>query len=99
MKWAVYLVGDGSEHAWRCHYRSPCFVHLQLLGPMGKGGLVADMVATIGSIDIVMGEVDHRCTSGCSVRGMNPWLVNVVVGLLKAVLIVTFLAVSALFWY
>src|SRR5690625_4441120 len=55
----VYLVGDGTENPWRCHYRSPCFVHLQLLGPMGNGGLVADMVAAIGSIDVVMGEVDR----------------------------------------
>lgn len=55
----VYLVGNGAENPWRCHYRSPCFVHLQLLAPMAKGGLVADMVAIIGSIDIVMGEVDR----------------------------------------
>ncbi|MBO8141547.1 MAG: NADH-quinone oxidoreductase subunit D [Firmicutes bacterium] len=55
----VYLVGDGSDTPYRCHYRSPCFVHLQLLGPMGVGHLVADMVAIIGSIDIVMGEVDR----------------------------------------
>jgi len=55
----VYLVGNGGENPWRCHYRSPCFVHLQLLGPMAKGALIADMVAIIGSIDIVMGEVDR----------------------------------------
>jgi len=55
----VYIVGRGEENAWRVHYRSPCFTHLQLLGPLGVGGLVADMVAVIGSIDIVMGEVDR----------------------------------------
>ena len=55
----VYLVGDGSDQPYRCHYRSPCFVHLQLLEPMGVGHLIADMVAIIGSIDIVMGEVDR----------------------------------------
>lgn len=56
----VYIVGkDGAEHPWRVHYRSPCFVHLQLLNPMGQGSLLADMVAAIGSIDVVMGEVDR----------------------------------------
>ena len=56
---ACYLVGDGTDQAYRLKWRSPCFVHLQLLDPMGRGGLVADMVASIGSIDIVMGEVDR----------------------------------------
>jgi len=56
---ACYLVGDGSDQAYRLKWRSPCFVHLQLLGVMGKGGLVADLIASIGSIDIVMGEVDR----------------------------------------
>ena len=56
---ACYLVGDGSDEAYRLKWRSPCFVHLQLLNPMGRGGLIADLVASIGSIDIVMGEVDR----------------------------------------
>lgn len=56
---ACYLVGDGSDVAYRLKWRSPCFVHLQLLNPMGRGGLIADLVASIGSIDIVMGEVDR----------------------------------------
>lgn len=56
----VYMVGkDGAEQPWRVHYRSPCFVHLQLLNPMGQGSLLADVVAAIGSIDVVMGEVDR----------------------------------------
>lgn len=55
----VYLVGDGGEHPWRCHYRSPCFVHLQLLDHIGRGSLLADMVAIIASTDVVMGEVDR----------------------------------------
>lgn len=54
-----YLVGDGTDQAYRLKWRSPCFVHLQLLGPLGRGGLVADLVANIGSLDIVMGEVDR----------------------------------------
>ncbi len=54
-----YLVGDGSESAYRCKWRSPCFVHLQLMEQMAKGALLADLVVIIGSIDIVMGEVDR----------------------------------------
>jgi len=56
---ACYLVGDGSDRAYRLKWRSPCFVHLQLLNIMARGGLIADLVASIGSIDIVMGEVDR----------------------------------------
>lgn len=56
---ACYLVGDGSDQAYRLKWRSPCFVHLQLLELMAKGRLVADLVASIGSLDIVMGEVDR----------------------------------------
>lgn len=56
---ACYLVGDGGGEAYRLKWRSPCFVHLQLLNLMGRGHLIADLVASIGSIDIVMGEVDR----------------------------------------
>lgn len=56
---ACYLVGDGDGEAYRLKWRSPCFVHLQLLNLMGRGGLIADLVASIGSLDIVMGEVDR----------------------------------------
>lgn len=57
---SCYLVGDGkSDQAYRLKWRSPCFVHLQMLDLLGKGGLVADLVASIGSLDIVMGEVDR----------------------------------------
>ncbi|MBE3583069.1 MAG: NADH-quinone oxidoreductase subunit D [Limnochordaceae bacterium] len=54
-----YLVSTGERTPYRLHWRSPCFVHLQLLPLMAKGHLMADMVAIIGSIDIVMGEVDR----------------------------------------
>jgi len=56
---ACYLVGAGNDQAYRLKWRSPCFVHLQLLNILAKGGLVADLVASIGSLDIVMGEVDR----------------------------------------
>lgn len=56
----VYVVGDGqNERPWRVHWRAPSFVHLQLLPVLGPGLLVADIVAVIGSIDIVLGEVDR----------------------------------------
>lgn len=55
----VYLVGNGEEQPWRCHYRSPCLVHLQLLDHIGRNSLLADMVAIIASTDVVMGEVDR----------------------------------------
>ncbi len=56
---ACYLVGDGSDQPYRLKWRSPCFVHLQLLGLLSKGSMIADLVANIGSLDIVMGEVDR----------------------------------------
>lgn len=55
----VYVVGKGDDQAYRLHWRAPSFVHLQLLPVLGKGLLVADMVALIGSIDVVLGEVDR----------------------------------------
>ncbi len=55
----VYLVSDGSDTAWRCRFRSPCFVNLQALPELAKGHLVADIVALIGTIDIVLGCVDR----------------------------------------
>lgn len=54
-----YLVGDGSDVPYRCKWRSPCFVHLQAVDLMSRNHLVADMVAIVGSIDVVMGEVDR----------------------------------------
>ncbi len=55
----VYLVSDGSETAYRCRFRSPCFVNLQALPELARGHLVADVVALIGTLDIVLGCVDR----------------------------------------
>ncbi|QIA27222.1 NADH-quinone oxidoreductase subunit D [Thermaerobacter sp. PB12/4term] len=55
----LYLVAGGDVMPYRAHWRSPCFVHLQLLPLMARGHLVADMTAIIGSIDIVLCEVDR----------------------------------------
>ena len=54
-----YLVSDGSAKPYRLHIRGPSFVNLQTLPVMMHGGLVADAVAVISSVDPVMGEVDR----------------------------------------
>ena len=55
----VYLVTDGSNRPYRVHYRAPSFANLQALPRMVEGRLVADVVAVIGSLDIVLGEIDR----------------------------------------
>lgn len=54
-----FIASDGSNTPYRCHLRGPCFVNLQALPKMLEGRLIADAVAIIGSIDIVLGEVDR----------------------------------------
>ncbi|HEX2240151.1 MAG TPA: NADH dehydrogenase (quinone) subunit D, partial [Actinomycetota bacterium] len=55
----VYAVSDGGTSPYRVHVRDPSFVNLQSLGPMVVGGLVADLIASIASVDPVMGGVDR----------------------------------------
>jgi NADH-quinone oxidoreductase subunit D len=54
-----YIVSDGSTQPYRLRVRPPSFIALQALDKMARGGLVADIVAIIGSTDIVLGEVDR----------------------------------------
>ncbi|NWF85553.1 MAG: NADH-quinone oxidoreductase subunit D [Bryobacteraceae bacterium] len=54
-----YIVSDGSTQPYRVRVRPPSFVNLQSLDKMARGSLVADLVAVIGTIDIVLGEVDR----------------------------------------
>ena len=54
-----YIVSDGSAKPYRMHIRGPSFVNLQTLPHMLRGGLIADAVAAISSVDPIMGEVDR----------------------------------------
>jgi len=53
-----YIVSDGSSRPYRVKIRTPSFINLEALETLAKGRLIADIVAIIGSIDIVLGEVD-----------------------------------------
>jgi NADH-quinone oxidoreductase subunit D len=54
-----YMVSDGSSKPYRMHIRGPSFVNLQSLPHMLRGGLIADAVAVISSVDPIIGEVDR----------------------------------------
>ena len=54
-----YMVSDGSGTPYRMHIRGPSFVNLQTMPHMLRGGLIADAVAVISSVDPIMGEVDR----------------------------------------
>lgn len=55
----VFLAGNGGPKPHRVHWRTPSFVNLQALPLMCKGRFVSDVVAIIGSIDIVLGDTDR----------------------------------------
>jgi NADH-quinone oxidoreductase subunit D len=54
-----YIVSDGTAKPYRVHMRAACLANLQTLPKMCEGRLIADVVAAIGSIDIVLGEIDR----------------------------------------
>jgi NADH-quinone oxidoreductase subunit D len=54
-----YIQGDGTNRPRRVRVRPPAFVNLASLPALAEGGLLSDVVAAIGSIDIVLGEVDR----------------------------------------
>lgn len=58
-EFACYLRGDGSPKPARVHFRAPSYVNLASLPRMAKNVYMADLVAIIGSIDIVLGEIDR----------------------------------------
>ena len=55
----VHMVSDGGTRPYRVHYRDPSFTNLQAVAAMGEGGMVADLIAAVASIDPVMGGVDR----------------------------------------
>jgi NADH-quinone oxidoreductase subunit D len=54
-----YIVSDGTPSPNRVKVKAPCFVNLSALPAMSRGAMIADIVAILGSIDIVLGEVDR----------------------------------------
>jgi len=56
---ACYIASDGSSTPYRMHVRAPSFINIQTMPHMMRGGLVADAVAVISSVDPVLGEVDR----------------------------------------
>ncbi len=54
-----YIVGGGGDTPYKCKIRAPSFCNLQGVGPMSMGHLIADVVTVIGTIDIVLGDVDR----------------------------------------
>jgi len=58
-EFGIFLMSDGGNKSYRTHVRGPSFVNLQILDLMSRGYLVADLITNIGSIDIVLGEVDR----------------------------------------
>jgi NADH-quinone oxidoreductase subunit D len=58
-EYGCHVIGDGKQQPLRVHVRAPSFANLQVLPLMAKGQKIADMIASLGSIDIVMGDVDR----------------------------------------
>ncbi|CAH1164759.1 unnamed protein product [Phaedon cochleariae] len=58
-EFGVYLVSDGSSKPYRCKIKAPGFAHLAALDKLGKNHLLADIVAIIGTLDVVFGEIDR----------------------------------------
>ena len=54
-----YIVSDGTAKPYRVHMRGPSYANLQALAKMCEGQLIADVVAVIGSIDVVLGDIDR----------------------------------------
>ncbi|MCH7724820.1 MAG: NADH-quinone oxidoreductase subunit D, partial [Bacteroidetes bacterium] len=54
-----FIVSDGSVNPTRIKVRAPSFVNMVVFGELCKGHMVADVVAILGSIDIVLGEIDR----------------------------------------
>ncbi|MCR4301728.1 MAG: NADH-quinone oxidoreductase subunit D, partial [Sulfuricaulis sp.] len=58
-EFGVYMVSDGANKPYRVKIRAAGFAHLAALDEMTRGHMIADVVAVIGSLDIVFGEIDR----------------------------------------
>jgi NADH-quinone oxidoreductase subunit D len=58
-EFGIYLVSDGANKPWRVKIRAPGFAHLSAMDEMARGHMIADVVAIIGTMDIVFGEIDR----------------------------------------
>ncbi len=58
-EFGVYIVADGTNKPYRCRLRAPGFIHLAAMDELCRGHMLADVVAVLGSMDIVFGEVDR----------------------------------------
>jgi len=54
-----YMVSDGTSKPYRCHVRGPSFGNLQAIPKLIEGILIADVIASIGSMDFVLGDTDR----------------------------------------
>ena len=54
-----YIISDGTASPFRIKVRPPCFINLSALPAMCRGAMIADIIAILGSTDIVLGEVDR----------------------------------------
>lgn len=54
-----YFISDSKGKPYRMHIRSPSFIHIGALATLGKGGMIADLIAIIGTLDVVLGECDR----------------------------------------
>jgi len=58
-EFGVYLISDGSSKPYRCKIKAPGFAHLAALDKLGRNMMLADIVAIIGTLDVVFGEIDR----------------------------------------
>jgi NADH-quinone oxidoreductase subunit D len=58
-EFGIYLMSDGANKPWRLKIRAPGFCHLSAMDEMARGHMIADVVAIIGTMDIVFGEIDR----------------------------------------
>jgi NADH:ubiquinone oxidoreductase subunit D len=58
-EFGVTLISDNSNKPYKCKVRSPAYHHLQVAPALAKGHFLADLVAIIGTVDIVFGEIDR----------------------------------------